>query len=58
MTSMMGVFFEAYNYSRNFKLPIEFVIEDNGKSVYSDTKKTWGLKNITILKMFFIINTN
>ena len=45
MTAQMGNFFEAYNYSRNFKLPLEFVIEDNGKSVYSDTKKTWGLKN-------------
>ena len=53
MTSMMGVFFEAYNYSRNFKLPIEFVIEDNGKSVYSDTKKTWGFKKYNYPKDVF-----
>ena len=38
MTSKMGIFNEAYNYSRNFKLPLEIVIEDNGKSVYTDTK--------------------
>ena len=40
MTSMMGSFYEVYNYSRNFNLPLEFVIEDNGKSVYTNTKKT------------------
>ena len=34
MTSTMGVFYEAYNYSRNFNLPLEIVIEDNGQSVY------------------------
>lgn len=44
MTSKMGVFYEAYNYSRNFNLPLEFVIEDNEKSVYTDTKKCWGIK--------------
>ena len=38
MTSQMGVFHEVYNYSKNFKLPLEFVIEDNGKSVNTDTK--------------------
>ena len=47
MTAQMGNFFEAYNYSRNFKLPLEFVIEDNGKSVYSDTKNM-GFKKIKI----------
>ena len=46
MTLMMGNFYEAYNYSRNFNLPLEFVIEDNGKSVYTDTKKVWGMKKL------------
>ena len=50
MTSQMGVFQEVYNYSRNFNLPIEFIIEDNGKSVHTDTKKAWGLKKIKIPK--------
>lgn len=53
MTSMMGSFFEVYNYSRNFNLPLEFVIEDNGKSVYTDTKKTWNLKKINYPKDIF-----
>ena len=39
MTSKMGIFNEVYNYSRNFNLPLEIVIEDNGASVYTDTKK-------------------
>ena len=46
MTSMMGVFYEAYNYSRNFNLPLEIVIEDNGQSVYTDTKKTWNINKL------------
>jgi TPP-dependent pyruvate/acetoin dehydrogenase alpha subunit len=50
MTSQMGVFHEVYNYSKNFNLPIEFVIEDNGKSVNTDTKKTWNLKKFKIPK--------
>lgn len=53
MTSMMGVFYEAYNYSRNFNLPLEIVIEDNGQSVYTDTKKTWNIKKLQIPKDIF-----
>ena len=53
MTLMMGNFYEAYNYSRNFNLPLEFVIEDNGKSVYTDTKKTWNIKKINYPKDVF-----
>ena len=49
----MGNFFEAYNYSRNFDLPLEFVIEDNGKSVYTDTKKAWGFKKFNHPKDIF-----
>ena len=53
MTSQMGVFHEAYNYSRNFKLPLEFVVEDNGKSVYTNTKKAWGFTKLNIPKDVF-----
>ena len=53
MTSQMGVFHEAYNYSKNFKLPLEIVIEDNNKSVYTDTRKAWGTKNLVIPKDVF-----
>jgi len=42
MTSQTGGFHEAVEYAFNHELPITFVIEDNGKSVCTDTKKTWG----------------
>lgn len=58
MTSQMGIFYEAYNYSRNFNLPLEFVIEDNGKSVYTDTKKVWGLKKLNYPKDVFYYKYN
>jgi len=58
MTSMMGSFYEVYNYSRNFNLPLEFVIEDNGKSVYTNTKKTWNVKNIKYPKDIFYYKFN
>lgn len=42
MTSETGCFHENWKYACNFDLPITFVIEDNGKSVCTDTKTTWG----------------
>ena len=30
MTYDTGIFYEAYKYSQNFKLPLKFVVEDNG----------------------------
>lgn len=43
MTSLTGAFHEALLYANNFDLPIVFVIEDNNKSVCTDTRKTWGI---------------
>lgn len=42
MTSFLGSFVEAVRYSRNFMLPIRFYIEDNGKSVITDTYQVMG----------------
>lgn len=42
MTSETGCFHENWKYSVNFDLPITWIIEDNGKSVCTDTRKTWG----------------
>lgn len=42
MGACTGIFREAVEYAYNFKLPITFYIEDNGVSVLTDTKKTWG----------------
>jgi pyruvate dehydrogenase E1 component alpha subunit len=41
MTSTLGAFREAVDYARNFDLPITFVIEDNFKSVCTNTREVW-----------------
>jgi pyruvate dehydrogenase E1 component alpha subunit len=41
MTAETGCFSENYKYSLNYDLPITWVIEDNNKSVCTDTLKTW-----------------
>lgn len=45
MTAESGIMHEAVKYAVNHDLPIKFVIEDNGKSVCTDTKATWGYAN-------------
>ncbi|MBU3929188.1 hypothetical protein KJ959_07045 [bacterium] len=47
MTSESGVAYESIKYCINKKLPIHFIIEDNGKSVCTITKKAWGLDKLT-----------
>jgi pyruvate dehydrogenase E1 component alpha subunit len=41
MTSETGIMWECFKYSSRYKLPIKFIIEDNNKSVCSDTRKVW-----------------
>ena len=47
MTSETGIAYETIKYSINKKLPIHFVIEDNSKSVCTDTRETWSLKKLS-----------
>lgn len=47
MTSETGSFEECYKYARNHGLPVKFIIEDNGKSVCTDTRKTWNTIRLT-----------
>lgn len=42
MTSETGTFHECFKYAINFKLPIKFIVEDNGLSTNTPTKLTWG----------------
>ena len=42
MTYESGLFWEAYKFSKNHELPLTFVVEDNGKSVTTDTTNAWG----------------
>lgn len=41
MTFETGTFHECYKYAKNFKLPIKFVVEDNGLSTNTPTKSAW-----------------
>ena len=50
MTYETGIFHESYKFSRNFELPLEFIVEDNTLSTNTPTKETWGIKNSTIPK--------
>ncbi len=47
MTSETGIAHECIKYSRNLDLPIHFIIEDNEKSVCTDTRKTWKQKKLS-----------
>lgn len=41
MTAETGIAHESIKYSRNHRLPIHFIVEDNGKSVCTDTREAW-----------------
>jgi TPP-dependent pyruvate/acetoin dehydrogenase alpha subunit len=41
MTAETGIAHEAIKYSRNHRLPIRFIVEDNEKSVCTDTRQAW-----------------
>jgi pyruvate dehydrogenase E1 component alpha subunit len=44
MAATTGMFSECVRYAVGHDLPVTFVIEDNGMSVCTDTRKTWGGK--------------
>ena len=41
MTAETGIAHKAIKYSRNHRLPIHFIVEDNAKSVCTDTREAW-----------------
>lgn len=45
MTAETGIAHESIKYCRNHDLPVTWVIEDNGKSVCTDTKATWATQS-------------
>jgi len=47
MTSETGIAHECIKYARSHELPIHFIVEDNGKSVCTDTRATWNLEKLT-----------
>ena len=50
MTAETGIAHERIKYSRNFKLPIHFIVEDNEKSVCTDTREVWNQKKLSFEK--------
>jgi len=47
MTAETGIAHECIKYSRNHKLPIRFIVEDNNKSVVTDTRQVWNSRTLT-----------
>lgn len=47
MTAETGIAHECIKYSRNHNLPIRFIVEDNGKSVCTDTRAAWKQGKLT-----------
>lgn len=47
MTSETGIAHECIKYATNHKLPIRFIVEDNGKSVMTETRETWQQNKLT-----------
>ena len=45
MTAETGIAHECIKYATNFDLPIRFIVEDNGKSVCTDTYSVWGAEH-------------
>jgi pyruvate dehydrogenase E1 component alpha subunit len=46
MASETGTFFENWKYAVNHDLQITFVVEDNNKSVCTDTRKVWNTEKL------------
>lgn len=44
MTYETGIFYECYKYAENFKLKLNFIVEDNNMSTNTNTVKAWGKK--------------
>ena len=44
MTFESGLFHETYKYTKNFDLPLQFVVEDNNLSTNTPVDETWGGK--------------
>ena len=47
MTAETGIMHECLKLSINKKLPIHFIVEDNGKSVCTNTRKAWSQKKLS-----------
>ena len=51
MTFQTGIAYESIKYSIGHKLPITFIVEDNGLSVNTPTQEAWGINTFELFKM-------
>jgi pyruvate dehydrogenase E1 component alpha subunit len=47
MTAETGCAHESLKYITNHELPVRFIVEDNGKSVCTDTRQVWNQPKLT-----------
>jgi len=47
MTAETGVAHECMKYCRQWQLPVHWIIEDNGKSVCTDTREVWNMPRLS-----------
>jgi pyruvate dehydrogenase E1 component alpha subunit len=58
MSSETGSFHENVKYSTTHKLPITWIVEDNGKSVCTDTRSTWNMDNLSYEELDLLNSRN
>ena len=46
MTACTGIAYECSNYAMGHDLPLRIIVEDNGKSVCTDTASVWGKESV------------
>lgn len=51
MTRETGMFHECWKYVTNWGLPVRFIVEDNRKSVCTDTRAVWNNNGPTPLRL-------
>jgi TPP-dependent pyruvate/acetoin dehydrogenase alpha subunit len=55
MTSETGAAYECVKYAIRYGLPMKFIIEDNGKSVLTETRKVWNVNKLTFEDLQYVI---
>jgi TPP-dependent pyruvate/acetoin dehydrogenase alpha subunit len=47
MTAETGCAHECMKYARQWRLPVRWIVEDNGKSVCTDTRQAWNMTRLS-----------
>jgi len=52
MAATSGIAHECSEYARGYDLPLTIIVEDNGKSVATNTREVWGYKNAQVFRRY------